>query len=343
MPTTRRLRGEPSIEPIIADEKTGWAEEGRNVPIAIADVVRLLEPWRASRHITAATFLAGGLMSRNYRVRVGSDDVVLRFYDRDARSCDRETRLLAELQGRVAVPKVLYVSPASEPVPFAVLEFVDGMSMRDLKRTGGSAAIGQASHSVGLQLAMLASVRLRDPSIIATEFAAKPELLLGSHVNARLIDHFLESAVLRGRLGEEPARRAHDFAWRHDDQLSATANSGGITHGDFNSANVLVRESGGRWGVAGILDWEFAFVGSIFYDIGNFLRYERESAPRHEPWFSRGLADGGIALPIDWRTTARVADLSALCELLARPDMPLAVVEEVRDLVLATVLTGPTD
>ena len=32
-----------------------------------------------------------------------------------------------------------------------------------------------------------------------------------------------------------------------------------------------------------------------------------------------------------------LADLSALCELLARPALPSTVVEEIRDLVLATV------
>jgi fructokinase len=281
-------------------------------------------------------------MNRNYRVRVGSDDVVLRFYDRDARACDKEATLLTELSGRVAVPKVLYVGPANESARFTVLELVDGISMRDLKQTGDSGAIAEASHSVGLELAKLASLRLRDPSIVATDFAANPELLRGSNVNARLVDHFLESAVLRERLGEENAHRVRDFAWRHDDRLSATARSSAIAHGDFNSANILVRQAAGRWSVSAILDWEFAFVGSIFYDVGNFLRYERESMPRYEPWFSRGLTDGGIALPDDWHTLARVADMSALCELLARPAVRPVVADEVRDLVLATVLAADT-
>ena len=300
-------------------------------------MARLLEPWRAGRPVTAATFLAGGLMNRNYRVRVGDDDVVLRFYDRDARACDKEAGLLAQLFGRVAVPEVLYVAPSNETVRFAVLELVAGISMRDLKQTGDAGSIAEASHSVGLELAALASVRLRDPAIIATEFAPNPDLLHGSNVNACLIDHFLESAVLRERLGEQYVSDVHDFAWRHDDRLSATAQSSAIAHGDFNSANILVRQAAGRWSVAAILDWEFAFYGSPLYDIGNFLRYERASKPRYEPWFSRGLVDSGIALPHDWRTLARVADLSALCELLARREAPPAVAREVRDLVLATV------
>ena len=95
-------------------EKSGWAPEGRVIPIHVAEVARLLEPWRGARPVTAATFLAGGLMNRNYRVRVGNDDVVLRFYDRDARAFAKEVGLLSELHGRVAVPEVLYVGPSTE-------------------------------------------------------------------------------------------------------------------------------------------------------------------------------------------------------------------------------------
>ena len=86
---------------------------------------------------------------------------------------------------------------------------------------------------------------------------------------------------------------------------------------------------------------EFAFPGSIYYDIGNFLRYEREARPRFEPAFSRGLTDGGFELAAEWRTLARAADLTALCELLARPGVPDHVIAELRDLVSATV-AAPT-
>jgi len=318
-------------------EKSGWAAKDRNVPIDVDDVARFLEPWRQGRPITSATFLAGGLMNRNYRVRVGDDDVVLRFYDRNARACSKEVVLLSELAGHVAVPAVLYVAPATETAPFVVLEFVDGISMRDLKRSGDVKGVGEAAYAAGRELATLASVRLSNPAILAAEFEAEPELFSGANVNARLIYHFLESVLLRKRMNEALISRVHDFAWQHDDALSATWSTSSIAHGDFNSANILVRRSDARWTIAAILDWEFAFAGSIAYDIGNFLRYERASSPRFEPWFSHGLSDGGTALPDNWRTIARAADLSALCELLARPATPNAVVAELRDLVAATV------
>jgi aminoglycoside phosphotransferase (APT) family kinase protein len=321
---------------ITIGEKSGWAEAGRNIPIDIGEVACLLEPWRDARPVASATFLAGGLMNRNYKVRVGTDDVVLRFYDRDVRACGKEVAILSDLAGRVPTPDVLYVAPVTETVPFVVLEFVEGISMRDLKQSGDLKAIGEAAYGAGRELATLASVRLSEKALTAIGLEADDELLRGTHVNARLIDHFLASDPVRKRLGDV-ASRVHDFAWRHDDALSATRSASGIAHGDFNAANILVRRVDDRWTIVAILDWEFAFAGSIAYDIGNFLRYERASNPRFEPWFSRGLFDGGVDLSGDWRTIARAADLSALCELLTRPAMPGAVVDEIRDLITATL------
>jgi len=154
-----------------------------------------------------------------------------------------------------------------------------------------------------------------------------------------VVEHFVASPLFRQRIDGSLITRIRDFvaamgrtglgsASRHDDA--------GLVHADFNSPNIFVRQDRGTWRVAAILDWEFAFAGSILCDIGNMLRYERPGQPRYEPHFSRGLADGGWDAPDDWFLRARLADLPALCELLTRDDVPEAVVEELRDLIVMT-------
>jgi aminoglycoside phosphotransferase (APT) family kinase protein len=284
-----------------------------------------------------AVFLPGGLMNRNYRVRVGDDDVVLRFYDRDPGACAKEAKLLDALHGHVAVPELLYAQPAWEPVPFTLLEHVTGTSMREVRQKGTAKAIGEAAYAVGRELAKLAWVRLDDPAILAIDPGFESASESGATKNARLIEHLLESPTLATRLTAAERSRVRQFSRSHDGRLAASDDVGSIAHGDFNAANILVGEARGAWRVAAILDWEFAVAASPFHDIGNFLRYERASRPRVEPWFSRGLSEGGVALATDWRTTARLADLGALCELLSRADAPEVVAREVRDLVLATI------
>jgi fructokinase len=108
-------------------------------------------------------------------------------------------------------------------------------------------------------------------------------------------------------------------------------------HSDFGSRNILVREVAGQWTVASVIDWEFAFSGSPLLDLGNFLRYELRQQPLVEPHFSRGFIAGGGILPAEWRRLARVIDLTALCELLTREELPADVESELLDLVRATI------
>lgn len=328
-----------SSEDAIAPEKSGWARVRSDAPIDPRLVVELLEPWAHGRPISAPLFLRGGLMNRNYRVRVGRDDVVLRFYDRDLAACRKETEILRAVRRVVAVPELLFAAADAHPTPFAVLEYVDGISLRDLKAGGDRDAIAEAAYDVGRQLAALGSVSI-DPSIVGSPNLDRT-ILSGPNANARLIEHLLASPVLRRRLPDPAADRVRGFAWTCEELLMTHAADRSIVHGDFNSPNILVRHREGPWRVAAILDWEFAFLGHSFYDIGNFLRYERKDTPRFEPWFSRGLTDGGFALPARWLTMARVADLSALCELLTRTEVPDNVVTEIRDLILATVGDSP--
>lgn len=319
----------------VTSEKDTWMPEHRDVPIDVAEVERLLAPWSTERSVISAAFLAGGLMNRNYRVRFdGGDDVVLRFYDRDAHSCAKEVSLLRELRGQIPVPEVLHVDESAGGIPFVVMNVVEGVSLRQLKKTGSAEAIAQAAYDAGRQLARLASIVPKQPANVTPDL--DPELLRGSNVNARVIDHFCESPCLREGLRERDVTRVHDFAWQRDERLS-TWPANRIAHGDFNASNIFVYQRNGEWIVSGILDWEFAFPGSSCYDIGNFLRYERADRPCYEPHFSRGLVNGGVQLPNDWRTTARLADLGALCELLTRPTLPTNVVEEVCDLIRATL------
>jgi aminoglycoside phosphotransferase (APT) family kinase protein len=301
-------------------------------------VASLLEPWAGGRPISDAAFLRGGLMNRNYRVRVGTDDVVLRFYDRTPAACAKETAILQAIAGIVEAPKVLYADPRADPTPFAVLEYVDGITLRELKAGSDRDAIAHTAYDVGRQLAALRSVSI-DAEVMGAP-SIDPAILGGSNVNARLIEHFLASPVLRARFAESDLARVLRFAWHRDELLTPYAMSRSIVHGDLNSPNILARHVGGAWRVAAILAWEFAFPGPAFYDIGNFLRYERRDRPRFEPGFSQGLTDGGIVLPPDWFIMARLADLSALCELWTRPDVPHNVVAEIRDLVLATLDTA---
>ena len=338
LPRRRTLRNtRPRLH--IQDEKSGWKVAGPPPPLSLATAESLLASWRGHRGVEDVRPLDGGLMNRNYRVRLaGSRDVfVLRFFDHDPAACVKEAAVLALVRDTVPVPEVVHVDAngAEGFPPFLVLEFVDGISLRELKRRGDLDALGEAAYDAGKVLARLARHRFDRSGLLTSALTIDSSAFDGA-TTFGLVDHLAQSPAFQRRVDTDLRRRVDVWA-RASQRRFGDLSAPSLVHGDFNSANILVREEGGHWSIAAILDWEFAFAGSFFCDVGNLLRYERADRPRFEPHFSRGCVDGGLALADDWRERALFADLPALCELLARDELPDHVADEVRELISATV------
>ena len=118
--------------------------------------------------------------------------------------------------------------------------------------------------------------------------------------------------------------------WSHAAEIAALGVERRLAHADYNERNLLVRETGGRWHIAAVIDWEFAVSGSPLMDIGNFLRYDRGET---EAPFASGYLEAGGVLPPDWRCLAQWIDLMALCAFLIEPATPDSVVAHVLDAI----------
>ena len=139
------------------------------------------------------------------------------------------------------------------------------------------------------------------------------------HFGGGLYDYIcsnLASGRVRERLGKNPAACALEYVQANRDQYWSIPNSTRLIHCDYNLKNILVRQTGSIWKVAGVLDWEFAMAGSPLVDIGNFLRFENELPPGFGEAFIRGYVSNGIVLPMNWREVAKLLDLAAMINFL---------------------------
>jgi len=312
----------------VNDEKINWNRPTPAVSLSIGAITQMLDPWLAGREILDADLMPGGLVNRNFLLRLDGRprECVLRIYDRDASACAKEVAVLGLIGREVPVPRPLFVedAPDSGP-PFAVMSVVDGISLRTLRSFGDDDPVAQAAFDCGRVLAKLA--RYPGPP-------TKHETAIG------LIERFVAAPLFCDRVAPEMRRGIVSLAERWQPRIDEVARAECLVHGDFNSPNIFVKQSDDGWRVSGILDWEFALNASPYCDIGNFLRYHRRDRPRYEPSFSAGLREGGMILPADWLMLARVMDLPALCELLGRTDVPDAVVAELILLLDETLSHG---
>lgn len=332
-----------------------------STPLPTLDDVRhLVAQAFPERSVVGFEELIGGFCNTNLKIDFAAhyEPVVLRIYQRVPYVCAKEVALLRHVRPTVPVPEVFHADPEGIDGfgPYAVLEYIDGLTFQQLKRTNDLQAIQEASYSIGQSLAAIGRYQFHKPGRLIvnqtvvqqssvgvtplTTLEVGAPYIEGDNPIPRILDSFLASEKLQRRTGAALAKRLHDFVWSWaprlrelDDQQNP---SHSLVHSDFGSRNILVRKVEGKWVVAGVIDWEFAFSGSPLIDVGNFLRYERARRPLREPHFSRSFVEHGGKLPEDWRNVTRVLDLTALCEMLTR-DPPPEIVTELLDLIQATL------
>jgi aminoglycoside phosphotransferase (APT) family kinase protein len=305
-------------------------------------VRRLVAPaFSRSVRVVGVELLDGGLRNSNFKVRLESParTLVLRFYDKDPSLCRKEVSLLRRIRDAVPVPEVLHAEPdgIGESGAFALLDYVEGVTFRELKQRGEVAAIGEAAASVGAALAAIGRFAFPAPGRLGDELQVTGPFVEGPDPAPKFLDSCLASPAFQSRAGAELTARVHELGWAWRERLASLDEERSLVHGDFNSPNLVARLVDGRFRLAAVIDWEFGWSGSPLFDVGNILRYERLGRPVLEPDFSRGFLAHGGRLPRDWRRLARVVDLTSLCEILSRDVLPDDVVSEVRELIRATL------
>jgi aminoglycoside phosphotransferase (APT) family kinase protein len=308
-------------------------------------VRRLVSTAFPHRQVSHAELLSGGRINTNLKLTFGTGEppAVLRLHKKGSAACAKETQVIELIKSTVPVPEILYVN--SEGLdgsgPFSVIEFIEGLTFQQLKRTGNLAAIQQASSSVGKTLAAIGRYSFSKPgSLLVTstnELEVGDPFTRTANPIPEIHDLFLESDLTQRRLGADLTRGLHEFVWAWAPLLPDITNVSQLVHSDFGNRNILVDEVKGEWKVVAVLDWEFAFSGSPLLDVGNFLRYDSTWEPLREPYFSRSFVEHGGELPENWREVVRVIDLTALVECLGHDYLPDDVTAEIIQLIQSTL------
>lgn len=88
------------------------------------------------------------------------------------------------------------------------------------------------------------------------------------------------------------------------DAIFSTASPPTLTHGDLWLTNVIVRQTGERWHVAALLDWEWSIVADAAWEFANLWSYPTDPYPQPDA-FMVGYRERH-ALPSDLRVRQRL-------------------------------------
>ena len=249
----------------------------------------------------ALELLAGGLVNLN--IRVGRDRVlrIFRGLDsgtvfRDASVVGKEAALASRDWRSFCTPKVLARGP-----DFLVYEYVEHAPLSEAHGAAVGHALAEihattyaATGFLGDDLALVRPFEDDDftPRMYGHSALAEVGPLFDVELSAR-IAAFLDADPVA-------ARNAVDVPV--------------LTHSDFKASNI-------HWAMTGmplVLDWESAWAGSRYIDIGQLLRWHPPE--RFVRDFAAAYVDGGGILVDDWRRFAETVDLGSLIGLYRNPE-----------------------
>ena len=310
-----------------------WTRTTPVLAVGEAEAAALLHPALGAVSIAARETLGGGLANTNIRIRLNGapGSIVLRLYQRDPMQARKEAAIARLVAGRVPAPAYLHVGARANGQTYAVVEGIEGVPLQPLVRHASEDQLATAARDIGRTLAAIHSFTFPQAGFLDGDLNITP--FPGGASNAG----FLETAfagIAGERLGKVFAAEVVAYARANEHRASVWNEPPRLTHFDFGSSNLLVRDD---FSLAGVVDWEFAAAASPAADFGNLLRPPLDQSSAFAASLEQGYREAGGVLPDDWRALTRLADMGAWAEFLSRPQISDALVEDARRTLRETI------
>jgi aminoglycoside phosphotransferase (APT) family kinase protein len=296
--------------------------------------------------ITSIEPIGEGKINTNLRVNLADtpEPILVRLYARGEGIRAKEAGIYRHLAVTGIPSPALLADTTGQTLaghPFAVLSFLPGVSLAHLLSDGlpgGGYGLGA---SVGATVASIHAIEFPRSGDLGADFQPVP-WDFGGHSNDENGDE--EDIVLvlyrlwvtegnaGRRLGDDLRERLTRFV--HENRPASSDGYGDrprLVHSDCNPTNLLADPATGA--VTGVVDWEWAHVGTPLMDLANLLRDD----DLYPPAFVSGILDGyqrvAGPLPSDWKRQARFIDLSSQLEFLnsveERPEIHGRAIERI--------------
>ena len=322
--------------------REGWQRGEAALALDKDQVERLIhEAFPAARLRTFAPAL-GGMANTNIKVLLADPPhaVLLRLYQRDPAQAAKEAALnRLVLRHGVPTARFLHAAPANEVTggPYAILEWVEGSRLETALTGMTDAELEVLAQDIGRVLARIHGIGFKEPGFLDAALQIAEPVDLGADGLRAFLRHSFVEGIGGERLGGALTAELMSFVDREGERLEAWLDRPCLTHSDFNGSNILIRRAGTAWVVAAVLDWEFAFSASPAIDFGNLLRQPLGSRQSFVDALVAAYETAGGYLPPDWQAIARIADLYAWADFLARPTASPALIADARCVIRQTI------
>ncbi len=292
--------------------------------------------------ISAVIALPGGLTNSNYRLEFkdGRASAEAKLYQHEPNLAPVE-RAVHRLGAERGLPVPRFMDGADDnPVthtPYALFEWIKGERLDLAVRRLNEADIRLLAIKAGEALAKVHAVHFDQFGFFDSALAVRNPIDLGSAGMCRYFHDVLSHGRALERLGAGCADALLAFAGRESAILDTWQGAPCLVHGDCGGTNILVVREDPEWAITGIIDWEFAFSGTPFFDLGNLLRAPLGGIDGFVEGLAEGYRAAGGILPDQWRRLAAMTDLLAWVESATRPHASAEFIQSAQQVVAETI------
>jgi aminoglycoside phosphotransferase (APT) family kinase protein len=287
----------------------------RTIPYCDIDlnaVRKIFDAFKSDCDIASIELLPGGKRNSNYKVQLKGvrKKFLLRVYCEPDNTWSRELGVHRRLKEQVPVPEVILgdFNPGIFELPYAVFEFIDGMTLDHFVLREAKPINKDMFYSIGQELAEVHSFKYDTVGFIDGDM----QVTLQLPPVIEWYDMFLEGTAAR-KLGVPLTEKIRRAVNDNCSALNTLDQDARLVHGDFRPTNIIVCNDGSHC----IIDWEFAMAGHPVADLGQFLRYGEQVNERNADAFISGYKDeAGCELPFDLKNMAKLRDLVNLIQML---------------------------
>lgn len=293
--------------------KIQWERYEEPVNLGLAELQFLIKPY-ISDEITAINLMREGCANTNYKISFKRHNpVVFRIYTRDSTAMGREADLFRLVHEHIPVPNIIALDASKKHIDYSygIFTCIPGILMREIVLRGDENIISECCFDTGKYLAALSKIKFPKQGFFQANL--KISYFINKYINYFMAQ--LEDRNIRRELGKNIITKLQKLLCENEKYLP-DINQANLSHGDYDPSNIKVAKIKNSWGVVGILDWEFAFSGNYYFDIGTMLRFSHKLPSYYEKAFIAGLEQKGLKLPQDWKKYARLIDLLSLLQLL---------------------------
>ncbi|MBC8000931.1 MAG: aminoglycoside phosphotransferase family protein [Leptolyngbya sp.] len=301
----------------------------------------LIAPAFPTSKVKAFVQAEGGLANTNIRLDLDNqaEPILLRLFVRDSKQARKEWQINKLVHSTVPSPEFFYFSPENQfsGHPYILMEWIEGLRMEEVIAKLNADEVVRLGESVGSTLASIHNFNFSAAGFFDSDLNINEPIDVGSAGLLSYANDCLIDGIGAERLGAELTRRLLDFLTAEACLLDQWKGAPCLSHSDFGGSNILIKETSDGWKVSAVLDWEFAFSATPFFDFGNLLRAPHGTITGFEEAVARGYQPDGAKLPMEWRKMSLLTDLTAWLDFMTRKDPGANLIADAQRVISQTI------